>query len=112
VRLGTGDGGLRAPLAFGGGASPPSVGAAALNGDGRLDLAVASAGANSVSVLIGNGDGTFQTAALLPVDAGPQGLAVADFDGDGRRDPVSANAVAGTASLLLPNGVRPLPPPR
>ena len=33
------------------------------NGDGKLDLAVANYGSNTVSVLLGNGDGTFQGAA-------------------------------------------------
>ncbi|HYK49085.1 MAG TPA: VCBS repeat-containing protein, partial [Terriglobales bacterium] len=30
-------------------------------GDGKLDLAVANSGGNTVSILMGNGDGTFQT---------------------------------------------------
>ena len=35
------------------------------NGDGKLDLAVANYGSNTVSVLLGNGNGTFQTTDRL-----------------------------------------------
>jgi uncharacterized protein (DUF2141 family) len=42
------------------GTNPSSVAIGDLNGDGRLDLAVANAGSNTVSVLLGNGDGSFQ----------------------------------------------------
>ena len=39
---------------------PDSLVAGDFTGDGRLDLAVADNGTNSVYVLMGNGDGTFQ----------------------------------------------------
>jgi len=37
------------------------------NHDGNLDLAVANAGANTVSILLGNGDGTFRPANDLVI---------------------------------------------
>ena len=37
-----------------------------LNGDGKPDLVVANAVADTVSVLLGNGNGTFQPAEGLP----------------------------------------------
>jgi hypothetical protein len=39
--------------------SSVSLTAADFNNDGKLDLAVANSGANTVSILLGNGDGTF-----------------------------------------------------
>jgi hypothetical protein len=39
---------------------PYSVAIADLNGDGKLDLAVANNRSDNVSVLLGNGDGTSQ----------------------------------------------------
>ncbi len=84
-----------------------------MNGDGNLDLLVASYGAGStgVDILLGNGDGTFQapkdsiTNPGLPVS--PTSLTTADFNGDGKLDV----AVAGwqgegqdTILVLLGNG--------
>ena len=40
-------------------------------GDGRLDLAVANDGDNTVSVLLGNGDGTFQPQVTYAVGIVP-----------------------------------------
>src|SRR5205809_8105641 len=52
---------------FAAGTTPSSVAVGDLNGDGRLDLAVANNRSDNVSVLLGNGDGTFQTAVTYPV---------------------------------------------
>ena len=72
------------------------------NGDGRLDIAVASYG-GSVSVLLGNGDGSFQAKRDGVANGYP--VAVDDVNGDGRFDlaVVSASGVtmlmgSGTAS--------------
>ncbi len=88
---GSGDGGGGAPVGVPGtfsagavlatGTNPIDVAAADLNGDGRLDLAVANLGSNSVSVFLGVGDGTFVPAGSVAVGAGPVGLSLADLDG-------------------------------
>ena len=52
-------------VSYGVGTRPVSTAVGDLNGDGKLDLAVANAFSNSVSVLLGNGDGTFQAAQTL-----------------------------------------------
>ena len=84
--------------------------AADLNGDGKLDLAVANPTANTISVLLGNGDGTFQSAVAYPAGQAPQSLVVADFNGDGRPDIAAAN-YSGTVSIFLGNAMEPSNPP-
>jgi hypothetical protein len=78
--------------------------AAVQNGDGKLDLVVANASSNSVSVLLSNGNGTFQSAVNFAVGTKPASVAVADVNGDGRADLVVADAVGKRVSVLLGNG--------
>jgi hypothetical protein len=87
IFLGKGDGTFQAavyypamPSALTG---PESVATADFNGDGKLDLAVATA---PVSVLLGNGDGTFQAAASYTAGVFPHDIAIGDFDSDGKLD--------------------------
>ena len=47
---------------FQAGGNSLSVTAGDFNGDGRLDLATANCGGDSVSILLGQGDGTFGAA--------------------------------------------------
>jgi hypothetical protein len=108
VLLGTGTGAfqLLANYPVGVGASFVAVGD--FNGDGKLDLAVASYHpTNTVTVLLGNGDGTFRTLSPTnPVGGGPWSIAVGDFDGDGKLDLAVATYLTdrGTISVLLGNG--------
>jgi len=103
--LGHGDGGFATgrmaslPTYASTGASPSSVVAADLDGDGNVDLAVSEAGIQGfyLSVLLGYGDGTFGTATPLTVaseygSSQPTSLAAADLNGDGRLDLVMAFA--------------------
>jgi hypothetical protein len=82
------------------GSSPASVVVGNFNGDGKLDLVVANAGSNNVSMLLGNGDGTFKPALNSGVP-GPGALAVGDFNGDSKLDLAVTNA---GVSILLGNG--------
>ena len=85
------------------GLTPVSPVVADFNGDGRLDVAVANSGGNTVTVLLGNGDGTLTPAAGTP-GATPAALAVGDFNGDSLLDLVVVNSGDNTVTVLLGNG--------
>ena len=106
VSLGKGDGtftsGPGSPIPLGNNLS--AVVAADFNGDGKLDLAVADAGSNTVLILLGNGDGTFGAPATFSVGNTPIAMLAADFNNDGKLDLVVANYDDGTVTLLLGNG--------
>lgn len=71
---------------------PGSVVMTDLDGDGKLDLAVASHYYNDVTLLYNQGDGTFSGAAPYSACYYPQQIAAGDLDGDGRPDLVVAGA--------------------
>jgi hypothetical protein len=68
-----------------------------VNGDGKLDIAVANSGADghwSLSVLLGHGDGTFGPAEDLPSGQIPSWIALADLNGDGKLDILTVDTSA------------------
>lgn len=75
-----------------------------LDGDGKADLVVAAAGADSVAVFKGHGDGSFGNAVYWPTGTAPMFAVTADFNHDGKRDIVTADEASGTISVLLGNG--------
>src|SRR5437773_2102656 len=79
VLLGNGDGTFQAARTFYAGGIPSSVAAGDFNGDGKVDLAVATSGSNALSVLLGNGDGTFQALQIFGAGSGPVSVASGDF---------------------------------
>jgi len=83
------------------GDGPLSVTTGDLNGDGKLDLAVANETADTVSVLLGNGNGTFQTKVDDAVGSQPLSVTTGDLNGDGKVDLATANANADSVSVLL-----------
>jgi hypothetical protein len=76
------------------------------NNDGRVDLCVAAASSEEVSILLGAGDGTFSSIVDIPTGAGtePHGIQPLDVDGDGDLDVVHANVGTNNLGLLLNNG--------
>ena len=75
------------------------------NGDGMLDLVVAEAMEDNLTVLLGNGKGGFRKAPGYSFRTGaiPHSLAVADFNGDGRLDLAVANVGSNNVTVLLGN---------
>jgi hypothetical protein len=86
------------------GPSPQAVVTADFNNDGRLDLATANAGGNTVSVLLGDGRGGFGAANDSAADIGSRSMAVGDFNNDGNLDLVTVSDQVAGASTMLGNG--------
>ena len=83
---GNGDGTFRQMQTLLAGASPSIMAAGDLDGDGRLDLAVATHQPRGAMVLRGIGGGDFAIATQVAEGLFPTGLALADLDGDGHLD--------------------------
>jgi len=83
---------------------PDYVAAGDFNGDGKIDLAVANIGSDTVSILLGNGNGSFRAAVNYTTGTSPRAVAVADLNGDRKLDLVVANQNSNDVSVLLGNG--------
>ena len=120
VLLGNGDGTFSTAVSYdAGGANAFAVSVGDVNGDGKVDVIVASnclsnsdCSTGSLSVLMSNGDGTLQPAVSYGSGgASSQYLALVDVNGDGKSDIVAANSCAsnnncanGSVGVLLNNG--------
>ena len=89
---------------FATGAGPAGVATGDFDGDGDLDIAVASQSADTVSILLGDGKGGFGAHTDFATAAGPVALAAADFDRDGKLDLAVADDGSGVISILRGNG--------
>ena len=109
ILLGDGTGHFSAaagsPVAVG--TNPTSAAAGDFNDDGALDLAVANANSNNVSVLKGDGTGRFASFPGSPIATGgtyPANIVVADFNGNGEADVATENNNSNTVTILSGNG--------
>jgi hypothetical protein len=102
--LGNGDGTFQAQTLYSiANSDNPYLTIADLNGDGKLDLAVANT-AGSVSILLGNGDGTFQAPVPYPTGGYSATVIAADFNRDGILDLACGNYYDANVAILLGNG--------
>ena len=111
VFLGNGDGSFGSQSTYTTGTNPDAVAMGDLNGDGRLDLAVANRDSNTVSVLLGNVGGGFQQQIQYPTGLGPDSVAIRDLNGDGKLDVAVANADSNNVTVLLNDIAAPPIPP-
>src|SRR6266542_2354884 len=86
------------------GNQPVAVAVGDLNGDGKLDLAVANKFSADFSVLLGQGDGTFVTFTNYSIGAAPSAVAIGDFNGDSKLDVAVADSGSTNVWVLLGNG--------
>jgi len=102
ILLGNGDGTFSNTSAGGSsyaGVGPNVVAVSDFDGDGTLDIAVASH--NGIGILLGLGNLTYQAASEFPVGPFPYNLAIGDFNADGHID--YAVVTAGGIALLFGN---------
>ena len=91
---------------FASGAQPFSVAVGDLDGDGKLDLAVANEGSYAVSVYRNTssngsvGAGSFAIPIDFTTGTQPRSVAIGDLDGDGKLDLAVANQASGTVSIF------------
>jgi hypothetical protein len=84
-------GGFRAPKRLIAGDDPDGVAIGRLNGDRRVDVAVANYADDDVSVFLQRRNGNFRKAPDLPGGPGNWQTAIADLDRDGHNDIVTSN---------------------
>jgi len=90
-------------------AALPAIAVADFNGDGKLDIAIASLFDGLVAIAFGDSTGHFATHATLTVRQGAATLASGDFNGDGKVDLVVGTVgdpppTAGVVTVLLGDG--------
>lgn len=111
VMLGTSSGGFGPPVAYAisNDFGTTAIAAADINGDGNLDLVVATTPAaaepttGKISVLLGKGDGSFQSERTALSGPYVAGLAVADLNHDGKLD-LAFSTVSNPLGVII-NGV-------
>jgi uncharacterized protein (TIGR03437 family) len=116
ILLGKRDGTFGSPANFPAGPNPLYFAAGDFNGDGKLDLAVASQGVfltggnatpGSVAILLGKGDGTFSAPVNYNVGNFLDSIVATDLNGDGNADLAvldTQGATEGVLWVLLGNG--------
>ncbi len=86
-------------------AQPVAIALGDLNGDNKLDVAVALKGLARVTVLLNFGPGGLAIANNFTTGVRPQDLVLGDFNNDTVLDIVTANLGADTLTVILSDGV-------
>ena len=75
------------------GSGPSGIAIGDLNGDGRLDIAVANYGTNNVGVFLGYGNGNLSSQMTFSTGTGssPIWVSIGNFNNDSQLDIVAAN---------------------
>src|SRR6266850_50589 len=86
-----------------------AIAIADFNLDGRLDVAVANAGApvgesRAISILLGSGDGSLLQGETLQAGRSTSSVASGDFNNDGRADLAASNTGSNDISVFLGQG--------
>jgi hypothetical protein len=103
VFLGNGNGTFGAETLFNTAPTGPvSIASADLNGNGTVDLAVATQ--TQVSILQNDGAGAFPNRVDINVGTSNRGLALGDFDGNGLVDVAVADSGTDSLNVLLNTG--------
>jgi hypothetical protein len=104
ILLGNGDGTFPGRVEYPTDKDPGPLTTGDFNGDGKLDLVVASPTAGTISLFLGNGDGTFGPRTDISLGNNLSALVAGDFNGDGKVDLVVSNIFTNTVSILLGKG--------
>ncbi len=104
ILLGNGDGTMGAQVSYPTDDYPEQVLLSDLNGDGDLDLCVATGGNGGLDVLLNRGDGTFSPSVAYAKGHGLWAVATGDLNGDKKPDLVTAYADSAQAAVLLNGG--------
>ncbi len=75
------------------------------NRDGRIDVAIANRGNNSVDILFGLADGGLANPVSILVGSGPTVVRTGDFNGDGRLDLAALDAASQSVVVLRGDGL-------
>ncbi len=106
ILYGDGNGDFSVSGGFAAGNQPFSIARGDFNADGNIDLVVANASDNTISVELGDGSGGFTPATGSPLSVGvlPSAVIVADFNADNNADIAVMNETDNALSILLGDG--------